>query len=471
TNDQLQVVDCPDLFAAGDCAVLEQGPTVPRAGVFAVRAGPALIHNLLVAKRVQERRRFVPQKHFLALLNTCDGRAIATRGRFAGEGAVFFKLKDWIDRSFMKKFQVLCDDGHPQADFDAGMPAEMGEMVCGGCAAKLADEPLRQALSMLPPAPADADVVAGVHARDDVAILRHNGGLLVQTVDAFPAFSGDAFLVGRVAAVNALNDVYAKGAVPRFALAVVEVPQMHGASALTQALAGVRSVTDSLGVALVGGHTTVGEGLKVGLSVTGVPFGDTPLWPTRGAAAGMALVLTRPLGSGVLLHAHMAGRAKGTWVAALHRHLVTSNETEVSVLRAFTVHAATDVTGFGLARHLRTMLAGDSDCGVLYPDCLPLLPGAGALLQAGERSTFHEQNRLDASVLEIAPPLGRDPIVEVIFDPQTAGGMLVAVSHAAAQSLVDDLHSAGCQDAAIVGLIAERRNGACIRVEAGPAPD
>ena len=88
TNDQLQVVDCPDLFAAGDCAVLEQGPAVPRAGVFAVRAGPALIHNLLVAKRVQERRRFVPQKHFLALLNTCDGRAIATRGRFAGEGAV-----------------------------------------------------------------------------------------------------------------------------------------------------------------------------------------------------------------------------------------------------------------------------------------------------------------------------------------------------------------------------------------------
>ncbi|HCH65860.1 MAG TPA: selenide, water dikinase SelD [Deltaproteobacteria bacterium] len=470
TDAQLQVVGHSNLFAAGDCAVLEGGPVVPRAGVYAVRAGPILVHNLLVASDARERKSFRPQKNFLALLNTCDGRAVATRGSWAAEGPLFFRLKDWIDRSFMEKFQVLDEQGNPRVAFDAGMPSMDEEMVCGGCAAKLADEPLRAALSLLPAPPDDPDVVAGVDARDDVAVLRHQGGLLIQTVDAFPAFSGDAFLVGRVAAVNALNDVYAKGAMPRFALAVVEVPQAHGASTLAQALAGVRSVTDSLGVALVGGHTTVGEGLKIGLSVTGVPDGEHPLWPTRGAQAGMDLVLTRPLGTGVLLHAHMAGRACGSWVAALHRHLVTSNQADVTALRDFTVGAATDVTGFGLARHLLTMLASASERAIIHAERVPLLPGARTLLCSGERSSFHEQNRIEAPVLTVAPPLQRDPIVEALFDPQTAGGMLVAVPGSQSHAVVESLRAAGCDDAAVVGMIVEGGRPGPTRVEVLPWP-
>jgi len=465
TLPTLEVVDHPGVFAAGDCAVLDQGPVVPRAGVYAVRSGPVLTHNLLVAESPEMRVPFRPQSTFLALLNTCDGRAIGTLGGWAGEGRWLGALKHWIDVGFMKKFQVLDADGVPAPEFDAGMPPMADEMVCGGCAAKLADAPLRRALRALPPPPADPDVVAGVDAKDDVAVLRHGGGLLVQTVDAFPAFTDDPWLVGRVAAVNALNDVYAKGAVPRFALAVVEVPERHGARVLGEALAGVRAELDAAGVSLVGGHTTVGDGLKVGLSITGVPDGDRPLWPTRGARDGDVLLLTRPLGTGVLLHADMAGRATGPQVQALHAHLCTSNRAAVEALAGFDIHAATDVTGFGLARHLQTLLADDAVGGTLRLADLPLLSGVADLLVAGERSTFHEQNRVVGAALDVAPQLRRDPVVEVLFDPQTAGGMLVAVPASVADDALAALRAAGCENSAVVGVVGPSTGGWRVRVE------
>ncbi len=470
TTPELQVVGVPGLYAAGDCAVLADGPVVPRAGVYAVRSGPVLIHNLLVAEAPEMRIPFRPQSTFLALLNTCDGRAIGTRGQWAAEGRMLGRLKDWIDRQFMEKFQVLDGEGRPAEAFGRGMPEMADDMVCGGCAAKLADAPLRRALAALPPPPPDPDVLAGVDAGDDVAVLRHAGGLLVQTLDAFPAFTDDPWLVGRVAAVNALNDVYAKGAVPRFALAVLEVPERHGARVLGQAMAGVRSVLDASQVSLVGGHTTVGQGLKVGLSVTGVPVEGQELWPTRGAQEGDVLVLTRPLGSGVLLHADMAGRAAGPWVEALFAQLTTSNAAAAGALRGLPIHAATDVTGFGLARHLLTMLSGTDVHAVVYRSALPLLPGAALLLAAGERSTFHEQNRLDDSVCSVAPQLRMDPVVEVLFDPQTAGGLLIAVPGLMLETALDRLRQAGCENAVLVGKILAGKAGPPLRVELEPLP-
>ena len=465
TTPDLQVVGHPNLFAAGDCAVFADGPKVPRAGVYAVRAGPVLADNVLARLASRPLRAYRPQRHFLALLNTCDGSAIGTRGIWVGEGSSLGRLKDWIDRRFMEKFQVLDANGVPSPAFNAGMPPMADEMVCGGCAAKLADEPLRRALSRLPPPPDDPDVVAGVDVGDDVAVLRHGGGLLVQTVDAFPAFTDDPWLVGRVAAINALNDVWAKGATPRFALAVVEVPEVHGESILGDALAGVRHELDAVGVSLVGGHTTIGTGLRVGLSVTGVPTDGAALWPTRGGQSGDVLVLSRAVGTGVVLHADMAGRATGAEVEALHAHLLRSNAAATRALQGVDIHAATDVTGFGLARHLRTMLPGPQVAGLLQLDAIPMLPGAVRLLAAGERSSFHEQNRLDTAALAVPSGRSLDPRIPVLFDPQTAGGLLLAVPPKQAAVAVDALRSAGFQDAVVVGAFEQRCEGPALRVE------
>ena len=464
TTGELSVVGHPDLFAAGDCAVLADGPKVPRAGVYAVRAGPVLTDNLLARLTGGRLRSYVPQRHFLALLNTCDGSAIGTRGAWVGQGRLLGRMKDWIDRRFMEKFQVLDGQGVPAPAFDAGMPPMDGEMACGGCAAKLADAPLRRALSRLPPPPADPDVVAGVDVADDVAVLRHAGGLLVQTVDAFPAFTDDPWLVGRVAAINALNDVWAKGATPRFALAIVEVPEVHGASILADTLAGVRHELDAVGVSLVGGHTTIGPGLRVGLSVTGIPREGAPLWPTRGGKAGDALVLSRAVGSGVVLHADMAGRATGAEVEAIHAHLTRSNADAVAALAAFDIRAATDVTGFGLARHLRTMLAGPQVAAELKLDRLVLLRGAERLLRAGERSSFHAQNRLGDAALRVPAGCSLDPRVEALFDPQTAGGLLVALAAEQAPAAVEALRAVGYQDAVEVGVLVDSEGGVPLRL-------
>ena len=467
TMSTLEVVDHPGIFASGDCAVLADGPAVPRAGVYAVRAGPILVHNLLVARERQQHIPYRPQKTYLALLNTCDGGAIGTKGSWVWEGRWLGRLKHWIDSQFVQKFQVLDASGVPSPRFERGMPPmdpEL-EMECGGCAAKLADEPLRAALAALPPPPGDPDVVAGVDAADDVAILRHGDGLLLQTVDAFPTFTSDPWLVGRVAAINALNDVYAKGATPRFALAIVEVPRAHGATVLGQALAGLRYELDRSAVSLVGGHTTIGEQLKVGLSVTGSPPTDGVIWPTRGAVPGDVLLLTRPLGSGVLLHADMAGRARGPWVQAVHRHLTRSNQPAIHGLRGHPIHAATDVTGFGLARHLKTMLQDDRCEGVLRLSSLPLLPGVATLLRAGERSSFHEQNRMDETMWAVAPDLRRDPLTEVVFDPQTAGGLLLAIPPESAETALQKIRCAGFESAALVGVVGQRRGGPSVRME------
>jgi len=467
TKSTLEVVDQPGIFASGDCAVLVDGPATPRAGVYAVRAGPVLVHNLLVARERSQHLPYRPQRTYLALLNTCDGGAIGTKGEWVGEGKWLGRLKHWIDAKFMQKFQVLDAAGVPSPQFERGMPAMDPdlEMECGGCAAKLADEPLRAALAALPPPPSDPDVVAGVEVGDDVAILRHGGGLLLQTVDAFPSFTNDPWLVGRVAAINAMNDVYAKGATPRFALAIVEVPRIHGATVLGQALAGLRYELDRAGVSLVGGHTTVGEQLKVGLSVTGSPPTDGVIWPTRGAIPGDVLLLTRPLGTGVLLHADMAGRARGPWVQAVHRHLTRSNQSSIDALRGHPIHAATDVTGFGLARHLKTMLQGDRCEGVLRLSSLPILPGVATLLRAGERSSFHEQNRMDETMWAVAPDLRRDPLTEVVFDPQTAGGLLLAIAPEFADASLQKIREAGFESAALVGFVGHRVEGPGVRLE------
>jgi len=454
--DTLEVVGCPGLFAAGDCAGIDGFDWVPKAGVYAVRQGPVLDGNLRRALAGRPLRRYRPQRDFLALLNLGERRALGEKRGWVAAGAAVWKLKDRIDRRFMRRFQVLDTAGAPARDFPSPESMGMEPMECGGCAAKLGAASLDAALGRLDPPPADESVLVGLARPDDAAAVSlPGGGVLLATVDAFRAFCDDPWLVGRVAAVNALGDIFAKGGRPRHALALVTVPEADargGEETLHQVLAGVRAALDPLEVSLVGGHTTRGPELFVGLSVTGdLPPGQGPL-PLDGARPGDRLLLSRPLGSGVLFAADMQGLAKGGWVASLHASLVRSNRRAAEVARRFGATAATDVSGFGLAGHLAELLRASGVSARLRLEGLPVFPGAVDLVQRGVRSTYHAQNAALRDRLVLVP--GADGVrMELLFDPQTAGGLLLAVPQERADAALAALHEAGDVSACRIGEV------------------
>lgn len=471
TRRTLQVIGHDDLFATGDCATMEDFPETPKAGVYAVRQGPYLIRNLRAALGGERLARYQPQRDFLTLLNLGDGSAVGSKWGVSFQGRWVMGLKDWIDRRFMHRFQMLEPDGGPGPAVGQMPPMQEMEAVCGGCAAKLGQDVLERALARLDPAPAAPEVVLGLADADDVAaVTLADGGLLAMSVDSFRAFTDDPYLVGRVAAVNAVSDLEAKGIAPRWALAQVALPlaetDREAEETLVQVLAGARAAFDPLGVRLLGGHTSKATELQVGFSVQGVGRADAPLMRRRGLLApAQALILTRPLGTGVLFHADMAGRARGPWIEAALASMLTGNREAAAVAREVGAVAATDVTGFGLAGHLASMLAGTGLSARLDLASVPALPGAVELLARGERSTFHPENARLRRVLAIAPDAAADPRLELLFDPQTAGGLLFAVAVEKAEEAVARLRAAGYPQAAVVGEVTTgRADGALAEV-------
>ena len=445
-RDTFQCLGFDDLFAAGDCAALDAFGWVPKAGVYAVRAGPLLDANLRGRLTGGTLRRYRPQHDFLALLNLGEGRALGGKWGVAAAGRAVWRLKDAIDRRFVARFRAL------------DLPAMAGEpMPCGGCAAKLGADALRSALAALPPPPPDAAVLVGLERPDDAAALRTpSGDVLIATVDGFRAFTDDPWLVGRVAAVNAVSDVYAKGGRPRHALAWVTLPEAdgrRGGSTLAQVMAGVRETLDPLGVSLVGGHTTTGMELQVGLAVTGELAPGEAFLGLGGLAPGDRLILTKSLGTGVLLAADMQGRASGACVQALHASLLRTNAAAAQVARCFGARACTDVSGFGLAQHLAALLRESGVGAVLDSAALPVLPGARELLASGLRSTFHAQNVAAAAELCDAFALEATATGALLFDPQTSGGLLFGVAEERAEGALSALRAAGEVAAAEIGVV------------------
>jgi selenide,water dikinase len=465
----LQVVGQDDLFAVGDCAALEWAPWVRKAGVYAVREGPVLDANLRARLRGGRLRSYSPQRDFLMLLNLGGARALGTKWGVTAAGSRVWRLKDWIDRRFMRRFRVLDAEGAPASDFPSAESMGMEEMACGGCAAKVGQSALSRALERLPPAQSDTSVLRGLDQPDDVAALRlPRGDVLLATVDAFRAFTDDPWLVGRVAAVNAASDVLAKGGTPRHALALVTVPEEEGdrtEEALYQVLAGVRAALDPLGVTLVGGHTTQGQELFVGLAITGDPPASESILGLDGARPRDALILTKPLGTGVLLAADMQGLLPGPLVTATHTALLRDNAAAARVALACGARACTDVSGFGLAGHLAELLRASGVSARVDLGTLPALDGALAVLSRGVRSTFHDQNAEARRGLALPPAAAASPALPLLFDPQTSGGLLMSVPEERALEAVAALRAGGDGRAAVIGKVTPpRTDGAAFEV-------
>lgn len=446
-GETLQAQDHPTLFGAGDCVHLNHAPWVPKAGVYAVRAGPILAYNLRAALEGRRLRVFEPQRDFLTLLNLGDGTAIGTKWGRRIEGAWVFGLKDRIDQAFMDKFRVLDAQGQALQAFGQDMPPmPEEEMVCGGCAAKVGADPLAQALGEMEPI-RDPQVVLGLDAADDAAALQRDSEVMLQSVDVFTAFVDDPFTVGWVASANSLSDLHACGVQPRVALALVNLPEdCDQVDTLRQVMAGVRGHLAQEGCTLMGGHTTLGEKLSVGLSVTGFAPSRQAIWTNAGLEPGDTLILTRPLGTGALFHADMSGRVSGAHIQAALAWMRRGNGPAARALAELNPSAVTDVTGFGLAGHLIEMLRPKDLAATLDAQALPFLPGVRALMAQGERSTFHGQNR--DPLLKVIRGEVAGPSLEILFDPQTGGGLLIACPPSAVEVTLAALSAAG--DAPVV---------------------
>lgn len=433
----------PAVFAAGDCAHLSHAPR-PKAGVFAVREAPVLHHNLRAALSGSARLRpYRPQAGYLKLVSLGDRAALAEKAGVVWQGRWVWWLKDRIDRAFMEKFAHL--PAMPRPAPPPGAAAGLAEAMalrpmCAGCGAKVGSDTLSAALSALPP-PRRADVVAG--RGDDAAVLRAGDGRTVLTTDHLRAFTGDERLMARIAAVHALGDVCAMGAAPQAALAQVVLPRatpaIH-AAALRTVMAGAAEVFAAAGADVVGGHSSVGEELTIGFTVTGTL--DRPALTKAGARPGDALILTKPLGTGTIMAALMAqGSAPGVMlgeaVAGAFASM-TRLPLPASRILASLAHAMTDVTGFGLAGHLLEMLDASGVAATL--DHLPLLPGAEALAAAGHASSLAPANRAATLGRVVAPNI---PRAALLWDPQTGGGLLAAVPADRANDVLQALAAEG----------------------------
>jgi len=444
----LQSVNDPDVFAAGDCAAL----ATPRekAGVFAVRAGPPLAGNLRRRAANQTLKPWRPQRRHLALISTGERYAVASRGPFKAEGRWVWRVKDWIDRRWMRAYQDVDRMAARMTPAAAARGGAVEAMRCGGCAAKIGPGPLSRALKRLAPTRAEG-VVIGLDAPDDAAVVAPSGKHLVQSVDFFPAFIDDPYVFGEIAANHALNDVFAMGGVPRHALATAVVPPGPPAKveeALFQLMAGARACLDREGVALIGGHSSEGADLALGFAVTGEVDPDRII-RTGGLRAGDALVLTKPLGTGILFAAAMRARARAASIATALTEMRRSHRAAAAILLVHGVTAMTDVSGFGLAGHLGEMLAASGAAAELELASLPVYDDVIALARAGIASTLLPENLALASLLRAAV---NAPTRALLFDPQTSGGLLAGIPAGNASDCLAQLRAAGYV-AAVIGRV------------------
>jgi len=297
----------------------------------------------------------------------------------------------------------------------------------------------------------DPNVLVGFDKADDAGVYKISAEqALVQTVDFFTPIVDDPYVFGQIAATNSLSDVYAMGGRPLSALAIVCFPDKGDLEVLGQILAGGLSKMMEAGCTVIGGHSVRDPEIKFGYAVTGTIHPDRVL-ANAGAKEGDALVLTKPLGTGVISTAIKKGEATEQWIEAATKSMTTLNAkaAEVAASGKFAVHAATDITGFGLIGHGREMAAGSGVSLRIESVKVPLLPGALDCVRAGFIPGGLTANRDFAECMVSYVPDVPQEIRTILFDPQTAGGLLLSVAAQDAAAFMDALHAAGVPAARI----------------------
>jgi selenide, water dikinase len=296
------------------------------------------------------------------------------------------------------------------------------------------------------------DLIVGTETSDDAGVFRLGPDLaIVNTVDFFTPIVDDPYIFGQIAAANALSDIYAMGAEPKTALNIVGFPKGKlDIEVLGEILRGGGERARAAGAVVIGGHTIIDPELKYGMAVTGVVHPDRVI-RNVGVGQGDVLVLTKPLGTGIISTALKRRKASKESVRAAVASMIALNSAASAVMRSVPAHACSDVTGFGLLGHAQEMAAGSGVTIVLEAAKLPLLRGARRLAEQGcltggcrrNRDYLSDKISVDRSVAK--------GLEEVAFDPQTSGGLLMALPSSRAQDVVTSLRAAGVEAATIVG--------------------
>ncbi len=312
--------------------------------------------------------------------------------------------------------------------------------------------------------PEDGNVLAGVSGADDAGVYRLSGDTaLVQTLDFITPIVDDPFTFGRIAAANSLSDVYAMGGTPLTALNIVCFPtSLFSLDRLASILKGGLSAIVEAGAQLLGGHSVDDKELKYGLSVTGLAH-PGKLISNRGLRPGDAIILTKALGTGIIATALKAGLVGDETRIPFEKSMAQLNKTAAEVMRNFPVRACTDVTGFGLGGHLKEVLGKDNLIIEIYEDLLPVLPGAIDMASQGMNPAGLYRNR-DFVGEMFSSGHARQEICDMVFDPQTSGGLLIALERDVADDLLTALHSAGVSDASLIASVASSKGPSIVLV-------
>lgn len=459
-NDFLQSTSHDFIFAAGDAATIKGEPR-PKSGVYAVRQGKPLAENLLRYATGKNLKPHRPQKHALALINLSDKRAIASRNSLFFKGRAVAALKHSIDSAFIRKYSQFpampdtLEIAKGLVDEESERKLRQHAMRCAGCGAKVAGDTLSEVLEELPALRGD-DILSSSSGPEDAAQIElSDGRVLLQSVDQLSAFINDPWLFAKIASNHCMSDIYAMGCMPHSALAIVGIPAASKSIAKTQLrelMLGCSEALEENDCSLIGGHSSESKELQFGLCVNGFSERNA-LLGKDGMQTGDIVILSKPLGTGTLLAADMRYQAKHRWIAAALDQMLISNRKAAECFVQHGATACTDITGFGLAGHLFEMLSPNNTELELSLGDLPALDGALETLERGIKSSLHGDNALLGRDIFNSEAFQQDPRFELMFDPQTAGGLLASVPDERAEECVRQLRESGYVHAKAIGRV------------------
>ncbi len=453
TDSDLRSIADAKIFAVGDAGTIRQHPT-PKAGVYAVRQGPILWENLRRVLQNKSSIPYSPQTGFLKLINVGRSRAIGEYHGWSFTGRLAWKLKMRIDTKFMAMYQ-----NYQMMSVEAGKESDH-QMNCLGCGGKLSSDVLEETLkSSLAKATATDQVLIGLEQADDAAVLQFGQETVALTTDYFAAPLDDPFLFGQMVAIHSLSDLFAMGSTPVAALVNLEIPFGHprGQRRLaTELMAGITDELAKSNSSLIGGHSIEGPRLAAGLTAIGQQ--KAPATRKGNLQPGDCLVLTKPLGVGLALAAHMRNELRADEFTELVHVLRQSNSIAVSVIEKFQIGSITDVTGFGLLGHLIEMINASHLSAEIELIQIPKMSFVKRLVGLGIASSLAPSNQALAARLNVK----YDPDdwrVATLFDPQSCGGLLMGVCADQLEPLLAYLHTSGFSQAACVGSVSQPKVG------------
>lgn len=472
-NSCLQSVSNSRVFAAGDIA--QWAHPIPKAGVYAVRQAEPLSQNLFRILAQQPLVSYTPQKNFLKLIGTGNGKALAIKGGLHFYGKFAWKLKKAIDQKFMLKLKPTpswlekMPKGKAQKEDELlkslgqADTLEQAYMRCSGCAAKWSDEALSTIMSGVRNHPSlskclkESDEPSHFISPDDAAIISVKPGFdLVQSIDFMPCLSNNPYLFGRILVNHCFNDIYAMGGSPHSAQALVMLPYAAESIASSDGQLLMQGIAKQLltldpELKLIGGHTCEGNPLSAGLVCNGLVRPKSVL-RKGGLQPGDQLILTKPLGTGVLFAAAMRLASRPEWIEQAINSMLLNHSPIMEIVSNFTCHGATDISGFGLAGHLLEMQFAAKRNVSLWLDQIPTLPGTQECLKSGFQSSLHPKNTAKKRFISCEKPF-EDWEEKILFDPQTAGPLLIAIPRASSQKFINSLHEFGFSMACVIGEV------------------